>query len=177
MSKKRILIVVDMQNDFISGSLGSDMAKAIVSNVADKIAKYNRQEDLVICTQDTHYDDYLSTHEGKFLPVSHCIEGTSGWDIAEEIEDALPLNAVFIEKSAFGSLPLVNTLLENADETTVFELVGLCTDICVVANAIIVRTAFSENDVVVDSSCCAGTSEENHEAALKTMRSCHIKVI
>ncbi len=177
MSKKRILIVVDMQNDFISGSLGSDMAKAIVSNVADKIAEYNHQEDLIICTQDTHFDDYLNTHEGKLLPVAHCIEGTDGWRIENDIEDALPLNAEFIEKSAFGSLPLVEKLLENADETTVFELVGLCTDICVVSNAILVRTAFSENDVVVDSSCCAGTSEENHEAALRTMRNCHIKVI
>lgn len=176
MSKKRILIVVDMQNDFISGSLGSQAAKDIVPAVAEKIESYNKPGDAVVFTKDTHFEDYMQTREGRHLPVEHCINDTYGWEFAEEIEEVMPQDAKIIEKNTFGAFSLVELLMDLAVEETVFELVGLCTEICVISNALMIRNAFCENEICVDSKCCAGVTEESHRAALAVMASCHINI-
>lgn len=165
---KNTLIVIDMQNDFIDGSLGTKEAVAIVENVKAKIAKYQAAGDEIIFTRDTHQSNYLETNEGKHLPVEHCIEGTKGWHIADGLE--VP-GAKYIDKPSFGYMDWKSYNLENV------EIVGLCTDICVVSNALIIKAAYPEINVKVDSSCCAGVTIESHEAALTTMRMCQIEVI
>lgn len=164
---KRTLIVVDMQNDFIDGSLGTKEAQAIVENVKKKIEQYRANGDEIIFTRDTHQADYLQTPEGKELPVEHCIEGTHGWEIAEGID--LP-DCLHIDKPTFGW-----TKWNQYDFETI-ELVGLCTDICVVSNALILKAYFPEAEISVDASCCAGVTPESHEAALTTMKMCQIHV-
>ena len=166
----KVLIVVDMQNDFIDGSLGTPEAVAIVDNVKKKIESYaNKEDSLVVFTRDTHYKNYLSTHEGKLLPVEHCIYDTHGWEIADGLE--IP-NSSYVNKETFGWLAWDR--FTNADQ---IEIVGLCTDICVVSNALILRAKYPEADITVDASCCAGVTPETHEAALTTMKMCHINVI
>lgn len=165
---KKTLIVVDMQKDFVDGALGSKEAVAIVENVKKKIAKYQANGDQIIFTRDTHQADYLSTNEGKHLPVEHCIEGTDGWQLYEGIEAE---GAVFINKPTFGYLNWAEYQFEE------IELVGLCTDICVVSNALILKATFPEIEVSVDASCCAGVTPESHAAALTTMKMCQVKVI
>lgn len=165
----KTLIVVDMQNDFISGVLGTSEAQSIVPNVKRKIEEYDNCEDAIVFTRDTHFEDYLETNEGKNLPVKHCIMGTHGW----EIEDGLELPyAKYLNKQTFGWLGWNMFDFENE-----IEIVGLCTDICVVSNAIILRAMFPEIKITVDASCCAGTTPENHKAALHVMKSCQINVI
>ena len=164
---KRTLIVVDMQNDFIDGSLGTKEAQAIVGNVKKKIEQYRANGDEIIFTRDTHQADYLQTPEGKELPVEHCIEGTHGWEIAEGID--LP-DCLHIDKPTFGW-----TKWNQYDFETI-ELVGLCTDICVVSNALILKAYFPEAEISVDASCCAGVTPESHEAALTTMKMCQIQI-
>ena len=164
---KKTLIVVDMQKDFIDGSLGTKEAEAIVENVRKKIARYREAGDEIIFTRDTHQTDYLETNEGRHLPVEHCIEGTEGWQIAEGLE--VP-GAIYINKPAFGYTGWKNHHLEEV------EIVGLCTDICVVSNALIIKALYPEINVSVDASCCAGVTPESHEAALTTMRMCQITV-
>ena len=164
---KRTLIVIDMQNDFIDGSLGTKEAVAIVENVKRKIAKYQASGDEIIFTRDTHQADYLSTNEGRHLPVEHCIEGSTGWMIADGLEVS---GAIYINKPTFGYLNWQQYHLEEV------ELVGLCTDICVVSNALIIKAAYPDIKVSVDSSCCAGVTPESHEAALTTMKMCQIEV-
>lgn len=165
---KKTLIVVDMQKDFVDGALGSEEAVAIVENVKKKIAKYQANGDEIIFTRDTHQTDYLSTNEGKNLPVEHCIEGTDGWQLYEGMEAE---GAIYINKPTFGYL---NWSDFNFEEV---ELVGLCTDICVVSNALIIKATFPEIEVSVDASCCAGVTPESHMAALTTMKMCQVKVI
>ncbi len=165
---KKTLIVVDMQKDFVDGALGSKEAVAIVDNVKAKIAEYRKNGDEVIFTRDTHQKDYMSTNEGKYLPVEHCIEGTEGWEIIPELEVA---DAVVINKPTFGYL---NWKDYNFEEV---ELIGLCTDICVVSNALIIKAQFPEIKVSVDASCCAGVTPESHNAALTTMKMCQVEVI
>ena len=174
---KKVLIVVDMQKDFIDGSLGTKEAVQIVDNVAREIKK---DYDFVICTRDTHYDDYMNTNEGKHLPVVHCIEGSEGWKLNPAIEEALNSrdqgSYMVINKPTFGSEKLVEVLKE-ADKKEPIEsitLVGLCTDICVVSNALMVKAAFFETPVKVIPDCCAGVTPETHEAALQTMKMCQI---
>ena len=168
----KILVVVDMQNDFIDGALGTAEAVAIVPSVIEKIKKYESEGNYIIYTKDTHPDTYLSTREGRYLPVEHCIKGTQGHDIPDDI---LRGHNVIIEKPTFGSLALVDHLGSlDFDEV---ELIGLCTDICVVSNALLVKAAFPEKDVTVDSSCCAGVTPDSHNAALTTMKMCQINVI
>ena len=168
----KILVVVDMQNDFIDGALGTAEAVAIVPSVIEKIKKYESDGGIIVYTKDTHPEDYLSTREGKYLPVKHCIKGTQGHNIPAEI---LRGHDLIIEKPTFGSLELVDYLGSiDFDEV---ELVGLCTDICVVSNALLVKAAFPEKDVTVDSSCCAGVTPDSHNAALTTMKMCQINVI
>ena len=165
---KKTLIVVDMQKDFIDGALGTKEAVAIVENVKKKIAEYQAAGDEIIFTRDTHQADYLNTNEGKHLPVKHCIEGTDGWKIAEGLE--VP-GAIYINKPTFGYLNWADYKLEEV------EMVGLCTDICVVSNALIIKANFPEIKVTVDASCCAGVTPESHNAALTTMKMCQVEVI
>ncbi len=164
---KKTLIVVDMQNDFIDMALGTKEAVAILPNVKKKIARYIENGDEVIFTRDTHFEDYLDTPEGKKLPVKHCIKGTKGWEIAEGLYiDGCKI----IDKPNFG--------WPNWNEQTFesVELIGLCTDICVVSNALIIKAMFPDAEVSVDSLCCAGVTPETHEAALKTMGMCQINI-
>ena len=172
---RKLLIVIDMQNDFIDGSLGTAEALAIVENVKDKIRQYAPAD--VIATMDTHGKDYMNTQEGKFLPVEHCIKGTEGWKIREDI--ALLLDGAKIyEKPTFGSVQLAADLKELSQaEDIELELIGLCTDICVVSNALLLKASMPEVQISVDPSCCAGVTPEKHLAALETMRSCQIVVI
>lgn len=165
---KRTLIVVDMQNDFIDGSLGTKEAQAIVENVKKKIEQYRTNGDEIIFTRDTHQTDYLQTPEGRKLPVEHCIEGTHGWEIPDGID--LP-ECVHIDKPTFGWTKWNQYKFDRV------EIVGLCTDICVVSNALILKAYFPEAEICVDASCCAGVTPESHEAALVTMKMCQIEVV
>ena len=171
---RKILLVIDMQNDFINGSLGTSEAEAIVERVAKEIRKYPAGD--VIATRDTHTEDYLSTQEGRKLPVVHCVKGTSGWELHPKIADALK-NAVVVEKPTFGSRKLAEMLekLAELDELDV-TLVGLCTDICVVSNALLIKAFLPETPVRVLADCCAGVTPESHQAALDTMRMCQIEI-
>ncbi|MBQ3151461.1 MAG: cysteine hydrolase [Clostridia bacterium] len=164
---KRTLIVVDMQNDFISMALGTKEAVAIVDNVKAKIKEYKDRGDEIIFTRDTHSENYLDTQEGRRLPVEHCIKGTKGWEIA----DGLYVEGCkIIDKPNFGYPHWDKECLEQV------EIIGLCTDICVVSNALIIKAVFPDAVVSVDSACCAGVTPQSHEAALTTMRMCQIDV-
>ena len=163
----KTLIVIDMQNDFIDGALGTKEAEAIVENVKSKINLYKENNGRVIFTRDTHGSNYLDTPEGKKLPVTHCVKGTKGWEIA----DGLYFDGCeVIDKPSFG---FTGWDKYSFDE---IELIGLCTDICVVSNALILKALFPESDISVDASCCAGVTPESHKAALLTMKMCQIDV-
>ena len=166
----KFLIVVDMQNDFITGSLGSAHAEAIVPAVLSKVKDF---DGAVIFTRDTHADDYLDTQEGKKLPVKHCIKDTHGWQICDELQAYVK---TVIDKPTFGSveLPALLSSLGSVDEVT---LVGLCTDICVISNAMLVKAAFPEAKVMIDSSCCAGVTPESHDNALAAMSAVQIEIL
>ena len=167
---KKALIVIDMQKDFVSGSLANAAAQAIVAPIVKRIDGFRGA---VFATRDTHGKDYLSTPEGKRLPITHCIKDTNGWQIVPEIAHALEFkNAVIFNKPTFGTLEW--DFLKEFDE---IELVGTCTDICVVSNALVIKTLFPAMQVKVNAPLCAGTSEENHEAALRVMKSCQIEII
>lgn len=172
---KKFLVVVDMQNDFIDGSLGTSEAVSIVDNAAEKIKNFDGE---IFVTLDTHYDDYLQTSEGKNLPVPHCIKETDGWNLNKKIVSALNgKNYVTVEKSTFGSTKLPNLIQEAAhDKDFNIELIGLCTDICVVSNALILKAAFYENEIFVDSHCCAGVTPQTHNSAIEIMKMCQIIV-
>ncbi|MBR2671508.1 MAG: cysteine hydrolase [Oscillospiraceae bacterium] len=171
---KKYLIVVDMQNDFIDGSLGTPEAVDTVEYVKQKIISYPKE--CVIATMDTHGDDYMETHEGKMLPVKHCIKGTEGWEISPELKPCLE-GAKIYEKPTFGCLEMANDLKAVSEKEDIeIELVGLCTDICVLSNALLLRAFMPEAEISVDARCCAGVTPELHDAALKTMQSCHIRV-
>lgn len=174
---KKVLIVIDMQNDFIDGALGTAEAVAIVDNVVEKVKAYIADpEGEVYATRDTHPEEYLSTQEGKNLPVEHCIKGSEGWQIRPEIEALLEEDHIF-DKPTFGSTELaaaMKTLYEENIGEVSFEFVGLCTDICVVSNALLLKAVLPEAPISVDPACCAGVTPEKHEAALETMRSCQI---
>lgn len=172
---KKILIVVDMQKDFVDGALGTKEAVAIIDNVTDKINAYHGD---IIVTYDTHMQNYMDTQEGKNLPVPHCIKGTDGWELNEKVMEALrkkPYKAM--EKPTFGSTELPEYIRANynPDEIEV-ELIGLCTDICVVSNALLIKANFPETKISVDASCCAGVTPESHKAALTTMKMCQISI-
>lgn len=171
----KALIVVDMQNDFIDGALGTPEAEAIVDNVKAKIEAYRENSDTVIFTRDTHQKNYMETQEGSKLPVPHCIEGSHGWQIRAELD---PADCLIIDKPTFGSYELVNSLRELDEETPLesIELIGLCTDICVISNAMMIKAAFLEIPVIVDASCCAGVTPVSHNIALGAMGMCQIEV-
>lgn len=171
---RKILVVVDMQKDFIDGSLGTKEAEEIVNPVIEKMKSYRKSD--IYVTRDTHAENYLETAEGKKLPVVHCIEGTEGWKLHPQIE-AMAEPTHIIDKPTFGSLKLMELLRqENEKETLEIELVGLCTDICVVSNALLLKAAMPENIIQVDASCCAGVTPRSHAAALTTMQMCQIDV-
>lgn len=197
---KKFLIVVDMQKDFVDGALGTPEAVAIVDNVCKKIKEYAVPEEgvtkQVIVTFDTHADNYMETLEGANLPVPHCIAGTPGHALDEKVEEALMESGILyaiLEKPTFGSVDLPGLILgilgENACENCILdvceceeedfeiELIGLCTDICVVSNALYLKANFYEKKITVDASCCAGVTPETHAAALATMKMCQINVI
>jgi nicotinamidase-related amidase len=179
----KTLIVIDMQNDFIDGSLGTKEAQAIVPSVKKKIEEYKTRGDVIIFTRDTHDEDYLNTNEGKHLPVKHCIEGTEGWKIHPDLDIE---TCEHIDKPNFG-WPFwmsVGVLSEDERDYVVgyrdleeIEIVGLCTDICVVSNALILKANYPWANITVDASCCAGVTPESHKAALTTMKMCQINVI
>ena len=178
-NSRRYLIVVDMQKDFIDGSLGTEEAQSIVEKVKAKILSYPKER--VYATLDTHGEDYLSTQEGKMLPVPHCIKGTEGWGLHPMLKELI-LPDHFFEKGSFGSLQLAESMRElfrqqDSMERASIELVGLCTDICVVSNALLLKAFLPEIPISVDSSCCAGVTKEKHLAALETLRSCQIEVL
>lgn len=182
--RKHFLIVVDMQNDFITGSLGTKEAQGIVPKAAERIMQASKNDEYVIFTMDTHDGNYLTTHEGKNLPVVHCVKGTEGWNIHPDIWAATCGCVVSVfRKSAFGSIGLMEYLSNYVDEQGLedselsIELIGVCTDICVISNALMIRSIFPEAGVSVRASCCAGVTPEKHLAALEVMRSCQIKVI
>ena len=169
-----ILIVVDMQNDFISGSLGTEEAQKILPNVKRLIENFNGK---VYYTRDTHYENYLETKEGKNLPVEHCIKNTYGWEICDELKN-LKCDGI-IDKPTFGSLELVNMLLKDNDVETInsITLCGLCTDICVISNAMLLKSAFLDSEIIVNSSCSAGVTPDSHNNAISAMKMCQIKIL
>ena len=176
----KYLIVVDMQNDFIDGALGTPEAQGILENVCSKIRELKEQGYEIIATRDTHFGEeeeeakrYMNTQEGKKLPVPHCIYGTHGWEIAEDIKEAMGDVKVF-DKYTFGSEDLAHYMKSVQPEE--IELLGLCTDICVVSNALMIKAFLPEVPMKVAADCCAGVTVESHEAALKTMAMCQIEV-
>lgn len=174
---KKILVVIDMQNDFIDGALGTPEAVAIVENVKAKILSYPKEN--VFATRDTHHQYYMDTQEGRNLPVPHCIRGTDGWQIRPEIAELIFPDHI-VDKPTFGSTQLAKLMeiLERREEDGIeIELVGLCTDICVVSNALLLKASMPETPISCDASCCAGVTPAKHEAALETMRSCQIRII
>ena len=172
---KKLLIVVDMQNDFVDGALGTKEAEAIVDNVAKKISDFDGD---IYATYDTHFGNYMDTSEGKKLPVPHCIKDTDGWQLNEKVQTALDKKGYTkVEKITFGSVDLPQIIADKYKEEIEIELIGLCTDICVVSNALLLKAHFPDIKISVDSSCCAGVTPEKHKAALETMSSCQIDVL
>ncbi|MGI6156991.1 MAG: cysteine hydrolase family protein [Saccharofermentanales bacterium] len=171
--QQNILIVVDMQNDFVDGALGTEEAQAIVPYVAEKIRQF---EGPVLFTQDTHEKNYLETTEGRHLPVEHCIRGTDGWKVISALEPFI--EEAPIEKETFGSRDLIDRLLAMNDATPIASvtLIGLCTDICVISNALMIKAYLPEIDIIVDARGCAGVTPESHRTALDAMKMCHIEI-
>ena len=166
-----ILIVVDMQNDFIQGTLGTKEAQEILSNVCNKIAHWTGE---IYFTRDTHKENYLETQEGKNLPVLHCIKNTHGWELHSDIQKFVKSDP--INKEGFGSIPLMELLKTMEKKITSITIIGLCTDICVISNAIMLKAFLPETIIKVDASCCAGVTPESHECALNAMKMCQITI-
>ena len=173
---KKILVVVDIQNDFVDGALGTAQAQAMVENAAQKIKSFDGD---IFVTYDTHFENYMDTKEGEKLPVPHCVKGTKGWELTPKIADALKdKKYTAVEKLTFGSVELPNLIKKAVgDDKAEITLIGLCTDICVVSNALILKANFLDAEIFVDSSCCAGVTPATHTAALDTMRCCQINII
>lgn len=172
MGLKKLLVVVDMQNDFVTGVLGSGDAEAVVPVAVNRVKEAADAGEDMVFTRDTHHDDYMDTREGRYLPVPHCIEDTHGWEIIDELK---MYATSIINKPTFGSTDLVEFVA--AGDYDEIEIIGLCTDICVVSNALLLKANFPEKIYKVDASCCAGTTKESHEAALLTMKMCHIEIV
>ena len=169
----KVLCVIDMQNDFIDGTLGTPEAVAIVDNVRNKIDLYRKNGDMVIFTRDTHYENYMETSEGKNLPVPHCIKDSDGWQISNKLEVG---ESTVIDKPTFGSIEL-SEYIASLDDVEEIEFVGLCTDICVISNVLLLKAKLHETPISVDSACCAGVTPESHNNALKAMKMCQIRII
>lgn len=173
---KKFLVVVDMQKDFVDGALGSREAVAIVPAAAEKIRSFDGD---IFATFDTHFENYMDTAEGRKLPVSHCIKDTEGWKLNKDIAEALNGKKFTpVEKYTFGSVELPDLIIrEAAGDDFSIEFIGLCTDICVVSNALLLKASFPEAAIAVDEKCCAGVTPEKHAAAIETMRSCQIDIL
>ena len=173
---KRFLVAVDLQKDFVDGALGTNEAQAIVPNAVKKIKSFDGK---IFVTFDTHSENYLSTAEGKKLPVTHCVKGTDGWQLNEDIQKALDgKDYISVEKPTFGLVDLPGLIEKEANgEEFEIELIGLCTDICVVSNALLLKAHFPAAALAVDSSCCAGVTPQAHKSALDTMKSCQIDIL
>lgn len=167
----RFLIVVDMQVDFITGALGSDLATAILPNVVEKVKRFDGE---IIFTRDTHFADYMQTQEGKKLPVPHCIKDSEGWQICTELQ---PFVKTVVDKPTFGSMELPQVLAGFGEPIEQIELCGLCTDICVISNAMVLKAAFPEVPLAVDAACSAGVSQESHNTALAAMQAVQIEIV
>lgn len=169
---KKLLIVVDMQKDFISGVLGTQQAQEIIPAVLERIEDAKEQGETIVFTRDTHEENYLSTQEGKNLPVVHCVKGTDGWQIDERIySDGFKI----FDKGTFGSIDLAKYVYDGAFDSV--ELIGVCTDICVISNAMLIKAFCPEISVSVRSNCCAGVTPDSHNNALKAMATCQIKIL
>ena len=174
---KKILVIIDMQKDFANGALATEEAQQIVERVAEKIKKFDGE---VLYTRDTHQKNYLETQEGKNLPVVHCVEGSDGWQLEERIAElAAKSHAVIFNKVSFGSPELAHylTKLDQKEKVESIELAGLCTDICVISNALLLKAALPEVPIIVDASCCAGVTPKSHDNALEAMKMCQIQII
>lgn len=173
---KKVLVVVDIQNDFVDGALGTPEAVAIVDAAAEKIKNFDGD---IFVTYDTHFENYMDTLEGKKLPVPHCIKGTNGWELNPKIANALMgKDYTAVEKLTFGSVDLPQLVKEKiGNQKAEITLIGLCTDICVVSNALLLKANILDSEIFVDSACCAGVTRDTHNAALDTMRCCQINVI
>ena len=169
----KVLVVIDMQNDFIDGALGTKEAEKIVDGVQKEIALFKKNGDEVVFTRDTHEKNYLSSAEGKNLPVEHCIKGTAGWEISEKLDTA---ESLIFDKPTFGSTGLA-AYLSRKDEIDEIEIVGLCTDICVISNALMIKAYLPETPVMVKGSLCAGVTPESHQRALESMKMCQVQII
>ena len=167
----KVLVVVDMQNDFVTGVLGTESAQAIVPAVKAKIEEYRNAGNVVIFTRDTHGEDYLTTQEGEKLPVKHCIEDTEGWQIVPQLDAK---DSVIVDKPTFGSYKLVDVIAELDPES--IELIGVCTDICVISNAMLLKAMFTETPIIIDPDCCAGVTRKSHYVALEAMKACQIEI-
>lgn len=176
-----LLVVIDMQNDFITGALGTEEAKAVVPKVCEKIEGW---KDDIILTRDTHHDNYMDTAEGKMLPVPHCLEGTDGWQINEDVNQSYEKMVgmcsghffSIVDKPTFGSMDLPKVIELKGKKYDRIVLCGVCTDICVISNAMICRAAYPEAVIEVDASCCAGVCPQSHKTALEAMAPCNIKI-
>ena len=179
MKAKKVLIVVDMQNDFIDGALGSQEAVTIVDKVAEKVKAAEEEGTLVLFTRDTHGEDYMTTEEGKNLPVEHCIKGSAGHELVDELKPFLSeTDTAVFEKNTFGSKELGSYLSEIrlVKDIEKIELVGLCTDICVISNAVIAKSFMPDIPIYVDAACCAGVTAESHDTALQAMKAIQVHV-
>jgi nicotinamidase-related amidase len=170
----KVLVVVDMQNDFIDGALGTHEAPLIVGAVHNKIDEYRQNKFPVLFTRDTHDTEYLRTQEGKNLPIAHCVKGTHGWQITSKLDTAQDM---IFDKPSFGSIELAQYVTEHYAKAEEIVITGLCTDICVISNALILKAALPETPVTVDSSCCAGVTPQSHKNALEAMKMCQVRVV
>ena len=168
----KAIIVVDMQNDFVDGALGTQEAQAMLPRLVEKLKAEQTAGTALVFTMDTHGADYLETQEGKKLPVEHCIRGTTGWKIADALQPFVRAAAAVIEKPTFGATALPAAIADY-DE---IEFVGLCTDICVISNALLLKAFYPEKRITVDASCCAGVTPESHANAVAAMRMCQVEV-
>ena len=171
---KKTLVVVDMQKDFVDGALGTKEAIAIVERVRQKIYEYHENGYQIIFTRDTHFENYMNTQEGKNLPVQHCIKDSAGWQICDELK---PYAKTVVDKLTFGSIELPKLLESFCQPIERIELCGLCTDICVISNAMVLKAAFPEVPIIVDSSCAAGVTVDSHNTALNAMKAVQIEII
>ena len=174
---RRFLILVDLQNDFVDGALGTAEAQVMLPRAVEMIREKKQEGYTLIATLDTHGENYMESAEGKKLPVVHCVRGSAGWELNDQVWDAAR-GCVLLEKPTFGSVRLPELIRAQTcgDDELVIELIGLCTDICVVSNALLLKAHFPEAAICVHSACCAGVTPEKHAAALETMRSCQIDV-
>ena len=168
---RKLLAVIDMQNDFIDGTLGTREAVEITDRVAAKIVDFEGE---VVFTLDTHTQNYFNTQEGINLPIMHCIKGTHGWELSSKLKP-LSQNCIIFEKPSFGSVEFGKYVSDSGFDEVY--LIGLCTDICVISNAMLIKAFAPETKVIVDSSCCAGTTKQNHENALSAMKMCQIEIL